>query len=57
MSNRQEKARKIRIGVDIGQYHFVTADGWKEQWNTISPSEWWKKQQWIKDGGHSQDKN
>lgn len=54
--NGREKARRPKIGIDIGQYHFITADGWKEQWNTISASEWWKKMQWLKAGGHLQDK-
>lgn len=49
--------RKIAIGIAIGQYHFVTADGWKEEWRTMTPREWWAKQQWLKDGGYAQDEN
>ena len=47
--------RPCKIAVDIGQYHFVTAEGWREEWITQSPSEWWKKRQWLKAGGWKQD--
>lgn len=53
----KQDSRRIRIAIDIGQYHFVTWDGWREEWITQSPSEWWKKQQWMKEGGHKQDRN
>lgn len=44
---------KIRIAVDIGQYHFVTWDGWTEEWETKTPREWYKKRQWLKEGGYN----
>lgn len=47
--------RSFQIAVDIGQYHFIDWRGWKEQWITKTPGEWWKKQQWLKAGGYSQD--
>lgn len=49
--------RKVTIAVDIGRYHFVTWDGWRLQWDTVTPREWWQKQQWEKDGGWSQDES
>lgn len=49
--------RSFRIAVDIGQYHFVTWDGWLEEWNTQTAREWWRKQLWLKDGGYNQDRN
>lgn len=48
--------RSFKIACDIGQYHFVTWDGWREQWITKTPKEWWKKQMWMKNGGWTQDK-
>ena len=47
----------MKIAVDIGQYHFVTWDGWREFWFTRDAKEWWAKQQWEKEGGWSQDEN
>lgn len=52
-----QRKRPLRIAVDIGQYHFITWDGWKEEWRPKGPKEWWKKQQWLKDGGYKQDGN
>lgn len=49
--------RTFRIAVEIGQYHFITWDGWKEEWITKTPREWWKKQQWLRDGGYTQDES
>lgn len=49
--------RKVAIAVDIGRYHFITWDGWREQWETKTPKEWWQKQQWLQEGGYSQDEN
>lgn len=49
--------KQPRIAVDIGQYHFVDWRGWREEWITKTPREWWKKQQWLKDGGYKQDGN
>ncbi len=46
-----------RIAVEIGQYHYITYRGLKEQWITQTAREWWKKQQWLKDGGYSQDES
>lgn len=46
-----------KIGCDIGQYHFITWEGWYEEWRTQTPREWWQKRQWLKDGGYSQDEN
>ncbi len=54
---RSPGVRRIRIAIDIGQYHYVTWDGWKEQWQTMTAREWWKKQQWLKAGGWKQDEN
>ena len=47
--------RTPKIAVNIGQYHFITWDGRKENWITKTPREWWQKQQWLKEGGYSQD--
>lgn len=47
--------RTFRIAVDIGQYHFVDWRGWRIEWDTRSPREWWQKQLWLKDGGWKQD--
>ena len=49
--------RPFKIAVDIGQYHFITWQGQRLQWITQTPREWWQKQQWLKDGGYSQDGN
>jgi hypothetical protein len=49
--------RSLRIAVDIGQYHFIDYRGWRHEWITKTPREWWQKQQWLKDGGYSQDEN
>jgi len=49
--------RKVAIGIAIGQYHFIDADGWHHEWKTISPREWWKKYLWEKEGGYSQDED
>lgn len=49
--------RKITIAVDIGRYHFINAEGWHEEWNTETRREWWQKEQWLKDGGWSQDES
>lgn len=54
-NDRKGSQRIATIAVDIGQYHFITWDGWREQWITQSPSEWWKKQQWLKEGGWDQE--
>lgn len=49
--------RKVTIAVDIGRYHFIDHMGWHHDWTTQTPREWWQKQQWLKDGGWSQDEN
>jgi len=43
------------IAISSGQYHFVDEEGWQTEWITASPREWYRKQLWIKAGGHSQD--
>jgi hypothetical protein len=52
-----QRKRSFRIAVDIGQYHYITWDGWREEWTTLTPREWWQKQQWLKDGGWKQDES
>jgi hypothetical protein len=47
--------RKVTISVAIGRYNFIDGDGWHHEWITETPREWWQKQQWIRDGGYSQD--
>ena len=54
-NDRQGSQRIATIAVDIGQYHFIDWRGWRNEWITKSPREWWKKQQWLKAGGYSQD--
>jgi len=44
------------ISLGSGQYHFITADGWKENWTTETAREWWQKQLWLKAGAHKQEK-
>lgn len=57
LSMSNPRKRPLRIAVDIGQYHFITPQGWREEWITETPREWWKKHQWLKDGGYSQDES
>jgi hypothetical protein len=57
LSVQDSKKRSFRIAVDIGQYHFITADGYREEWITETPREWWKKQEWLKAGGWKQDES
>jgi hypothetical protein len=57
LSVPDNKKRSFRIGVDIGQYHFIDWRGWRLNWVTETAGEWWEKQQWLKDGGWSQDGN
>ena len=52
-NTRTGSQHHYRIAVDIGQYHFVDWRGWKCEWITETPREWWAKQQWLKSGGHA----
>lgn len=57
VSMQDKQKRTPCIEIDIGRYHFIAYDGWREEWQTKTPREWWEKQKWLKDGGYKQDES
>lgn len=56
MQNRSNGAcKRAIIHISSGQYHFVDWKGWRIEWDTQTPREWWAKQQWLKAGGYIQE--
>lgn len=43
----------IKIVISSGQYHFVDEEGRHRTWDTRDGCEWWRKQVWLKEGGHN----